>query len=412
MRFRHAVQMLRPLKMIKHRYLTAALCASLALMVSPAAAQKKAKPAEISRPKPTAADYKPIDADERGLWMQVDEQEQEIRASKFLIKDAQLNQYIRSVLCKTVGEAYCGRVRIYIMRTPQFNASMAPNGMMVIWSGLLLRTRNEAELASVLGHEFGHYEKQHSLQAFRDIRKKSDAMTLLSFLPYGVGMLGQVGLVGSFLSFSRDMEKQADLVSIDYLSGAGYDPVAASKIWQNLRAEQDATAVERKKKSKKDENGGFFGTHPNTEERMTYLSDAAKAKPAANYALKAEEYLGALAKWWPSLIDDQVKSNDFGATEFLMAQLASDGWTGGLLFARGELYRARAESGDFDKAVGFYREAIAAADNLPENWRGLGLSLLRSGKKEEGKRALQTYLSRKPGAFDNAMIAKMAGISQ
>jgi beta-barrel assembly-enhancing protease len=396
----------------KRRYALAALCASIAIIASPAAAQKKIKPAESSRPKPTAFDYKPVDDDERGLWMQVDEQELEIRSSKFLIKDQQLNQYIRSVLCKTVGDANCTRVRIYIMRTPQFNASMAPNGMMVIWSGLLLRTRNEAELASVLGHEFGHYERQHSLQAFRDIRKKSDAMTLLSFLPYGVGVIGQVGLVGSFLSFSRDMEKQADLVSIDYLSGAGYDPAAASKIWQNLRTEQDATAAERKKKSKKDDGGGFFGTHPNTEERMVYLADAAKAKPFASYDSNAAEYNQALTSWWPSLIDDQVKSNDFGATEFLLAQLASDGWTSNLLFARGELYRTRGELGDFDKAIGFYREAIAMANNLPENWRGLGLALLRSGKKDEGKRALQTYLSKKPDAVDFAMLAKMAGASE
>jgi beta-barrel assembly-enhancing protease len=354
----------------------------------------------------------PVSDDERGLWMQVDEQEREIKLSKFLISDPELNKYVRSVLCKTVGNDQCAKVRIYLMRTPQFNASMAPNGMMIIWSGLLLRARNEAELASVLGHEFGHFDKQHSLLALRDIRKKTDAMALLSFLPYGVGTIGQVGLVGSYLSFSRDMEKQADLLSVGYLRTTEYDPEAASAIWENLRAEQDATAAERKRKSRKDDNGGFFSTHPNTAERMAYLRDAARANSGEDRTLQGARYEQALADWWPLLIDDQIKSNDFGASEFLLQRLAGDNWTAGLLFARGELYRTRGAAGDFERAATCYRKSIEQTNVLPENWRGLGIALLRQENAQDGKAALRKYLELRPDAADAPIVARLAEASK
>ncbi|MFC4291940.1 M48 family metalloprotease [Sphingorhabdus arenilitoris] len=356
---------------------------------------------------PAAFDYQPQDDDERGLWMQMDELEREVKNSQSLIKDPELNAYIRKILCSAVGES-CGRVRIYIMRTPYFNASMAPNGMMIVWSGLLLRTKNEAELASVLGHEFSHFDRLHSLQSFRNIRQKTDAMAWMSFVPY-VGFIGQIGAIRSIFSFSRDMERQADLVSLDYLADAGYDPRAASDIWRRLRAEMDATAEERKRKSQKDNNGGFFASHPNSGERMEYLEQAAAQKPPKNYVRNEAEYRAALARWWPLLIDDQIKLNDFGATEFLLRQLGESGWTPQLLYARAELYRARGKEGDFTQAAAFYRQSLAADAELAESWRGLGLALIRSGAPEEGKTALHRYLRANPDAFDRGIIEMMAG---
>ncbi len=388
-----------------------ALATASFALITAAPAHAESKKVEVSkeRMKASAFDYKPQDEDERGLWLEMDEQEKEIKNSKFLVKDQALNDYVRSVLCKAVGADRCGATRIYIVRTPYFNASMAPNGMMVVWTGLLLRARNEAELATVLAHEFGHFENLHSIQSFRDIRAKTDAMAWLSFLPYGVGLIGQVGLIGSVFSFNRDMERQADLVALDYMASNGYDPMAASNIWEQLRAEMDATAAERKVKSRKDKNDGFFATHPNTGERMEYLRSAAVKKGGEGYSNGAAEYRVAMAEWWPKLIDDQIKLNDFGATEFLLGQLAAGGWTPELLYARGELYRTRGKEGDFKKAIEFYRQAISAGSTIPENWRGLGLVLLRSGAKDTGQIALRDYLSRRPDAADKAMISMMAG---
>jgi len=168
------------------------------------------------------------------------------------------------------------------------------------------------------------------------------------------------------------MEREADIIAVNYMAKSGYDPKAAASIWRQLRDEMDATAKARRQKSRKDFGGGFFATHPTSKERMEYLSEAADEKGNNGFRDGAAEYRKAMKKWWPRLIDDQIQLNDFGATEFLLGQLASEGWTSELLFARGELYRARGRPSDFTKAIGFYKKASSKPDAEPEVWRGLG----------------------------------------
>lgn len=392
------------------RSLIAALLAGT-LAAQPLVAQTAAKPAV---PAPSTTGYQPSDELERGLWYQMDEAERELKTSKFLVADPALNQYVRGVLCRTVGDDRCQSIRLYIVRTPQFNASMAPNGLTVVNTGLLLRMRDEAQLAAVLGHEFTHFENRHSLRLFKDIRKKTDALSWLSFIPIPyVGMVSQIALIGSVYEFSRDMEREADAGSIDEMARGGYDARAASAVWSQLGAELDATAAERRHKSQKDKSGGLFATHPRTTERMGTLAQLASAKASADPGVtRAAEYKAAIGPWWARLIDDQVSLNDFGGTEYLLATLAGgdpSGWTGDLLYARGELYRARGKPGDFLKAADFYRQAIAKGDAPVESHRGLGLALLRGGDKPGGQAALREYLAKQPEAFDYAMLASMAG---
>ncbi len=358
--------------------------------------------------------YQPQDSDERGLWMQVDEYERQFKTSNFVVRDPALNAYVRQVFCRTVGDAGCAGVRIYLVRTPYFNASMAPNGMMQVWTGLFLRCRDEAQLAAVLGHEFTHYKDRHSIKGFRDAKNKTNAIAWLSMIPFGGYAAGamvamQAGMIGSIFANSREMEREADAGSLPLLVHAGYDPHAASRIWAQIRAEDEATAVERKHKRRE---GGMFATHPTSIERQATLDRAADAlaTPAAT-ALNADQYRAALAPWWADFIDDQIKLNDFGATDLLLGQLAAGQWTGDLLYARGELYRSRGRADDFVKAARFYRDGIAKGGAPVEVWRGLGLALLRAGDRAGGQLALKTYLEKRPEAKDRSMIAMMAGVA-
>ncbi len=357
--------------------------------------------------------YVPQDKDERGLWMQMEEYERDMKHSSFVMRDPALNAYVRDVFCRTVGQAECKDVRFYLMRTPYFNASMAPNGMMQVYSGLFLRTRDEAQLAAILGHEYTHYRQRHSIQQFRDIKKKLGAAVFLSILDGG--LITGTALIGSIYQNSREMEAEADAGSIPMLVRAGFDPHAASLVWEQLRAEMDATALARNKKSRKDKDRGMFQTHPPTAERMVTLKAMAeKAMPAAATDNRRDAYMKALAPFWADFVDDQVKLNDFGATEFLLASLAKDGWTPALHYARGELYRSRGRPEDLVKAAEFYALSVSGKNAPVEAYRGLGLSLLRSGaadpvKAEMGKAALKEYLARKPDAKDKAMVAMLAG---
>lgn len=385
------------------RRLALALGASALVLSTPVTAQ------DAAAPHPGAHGYEPQDELEKGLWYEMAEQERELRRSKFLLEDPALNEYVKGVLCRTVGEERCAAARLYIVRVPQFNASMAPNGVMIVNTGLLLRMRDEAQLAAVLGHEFTHFEKQHSLRLFKDIRKKTDILSWLSFVPIPyAGMVGQIALMGSIFGFNREMEREADAGSVAELARAGYDPRAASAIWAQLGAEMDATAAERGHKSRKDKNGGLFATHPRSTERMATLAELAEAQAVSGDA-RAAEYRAAIDPWWARLIDDQVSLNDFGGTEYLLATLAGDAWTADLLYARGELYRARGKEGDFASAAQFYRQAIALGDAPAESWRGLGLALLRVGDQAGGQAALRDYLALRPDAPDAQMLAVMAG---
>ncbi len=338
----------------------------------------------------------------------MDEYERDLRSSRLIIKDEALNAYVRSILCRLVGEAECRNIRIYIMHTPYFNASMAPNGVMQVWSGLMLRTQNEAQLASVMAHEYTHFRNRHSVKLFRDAKSKSNAAAWLAFT--GIGLIASIGLASAMFKFSREMEKEADIGGMELLAAAGYDTREAAVIWEQLRAEMDATAAARGRKSRKDKNGGMFATHPPSAERVTYLTQSASQNPGTPGATGLSEYQSAMQHFWPEFLDDQLKMNDFGASDYVLASIAAGrGWTPWLSFARGELYRRRGNDGDYEQAIGFYTDAIENGGQLPEIWRGRGLALLKLDQDESARTDLAEYIERAPDASDRAMIEMMSG---
>ena len=156
----------------------------------------------------------------------------------------------------------------------------------------------------------------------------------------------------------------------------------------------------------------MFATHPTSLERQGDLDKQAAglASPSAS-ARNAAEYRAALGPWFADLIDDQIKLNDFGATEMLIGQLAASSWTSDLLYARGELYRSRGLPDDFAKAAGFYPRGDRQRRRAGRGATRLGLALLRSGDSAGGAGALKAYLTARPDAKDKSMIAMMAGVT-
>ncbi|MFC3212789.1 M48 family metallopeptidase [Novosphingobium panipatense] len=330
-----------------------------------------------------------------------------MRDSPLRIRDGNLEKYLLGVLCREVGQERCAGVRLYAMEDPQFNASMMPNGAMFVQSGFLLRVRNEGELAAVLGHEFAHFELRHGLNGFKNRRTGTDVMawvTVLGGLSNTPTGNAQLSLVGSIFRFNRDQETAADLLGLKYIAQSGYPAHSASEIWKSLMAEQEATARGRKLKAKQHFTAGFFDTHPTPLSRAVYLAQEADKLPAGGDPRK-QELQDALAPYLPRFLAAQNKLNDFGGTDYILSNLAArSGWTSDLLFARGELYRARANPRDLQLASQFYREAKAAGYAAPDLDRNLGLALIRNGQVEEGRAALSAYLMAAPEASDAAII--------
>lgn len=362
-------------------------------------------------PPPYEGVYQPQGLDEIGLWHQDDEGERNLAASPLLIRDENLTAYLKSVLCKTVGADRCGAVRVYLLREPTFNASMSPNGTLRIFSGLLLRMRNEAELAAVLGHEFGHFESRHSLKSFKKTRSSTDIIawaTVLASLSSNPNVRQtyqnlQISVYGDLFRYSRENEREADLLGLGYLNNSELRPQSASDVWQELMGEIEASASARGQKKPKFDRIAFTASHPPESERAKYLSEL--AVPDGNSRGDGKEsYRTAISTWLPVFLEDQIKLNDFGGSEFLISKLSESGWTAHLWFARGELYRIRGNPRDLINAANFYANAIELDPTRAAAYRGLGLSLLKSGDKANGQAALKKYLELNPDAEDASMI--------
>lgn len=387
--------------------------ATLALALGGIAVQPLHAQALALRP-PYAGVYQPQGTDEIGWWREDDESERELARSNLVIRDEALTGYIRQVLCDTVGQDRCNAVRVYVLREPVFNATMSPNGTMRVFSGLLLRVHSEAELGAVLGHEFGHFESRHSLGRFQATRSGTDmlawATVLANLSPsYDVRRTYQnlqVSVYGNLFRYGRDNEREADRLGIAYLNASRLQPQAASRVWQNIMREAEASARSRGLKKPRFDTIAFTASHPPHAERAGYLAQLA-APGTESRDDGAERYRAAIAPWLAMLLDDQIRLNDFGASDYIIQSLAENGWTAPLWLARGDLYRARGNPRDLVNAADFYARAVALDAGLAEAHRGLGLALMKTGQPSPGQAALRDYLRLRPDAPDKAMIRMM-----
>jgi len=211
----------------------------------------------------------------------------------------------------------------------------------------------------------------------------------------------------SLLKYSREMEAEADAMGVRLLAEAGYDPMAMSETWEQLIGELDLSAKYRRKK--RDRDFSLFATHPAPESRMADLkiSAAEVTQPGKNYDDYRARYLAALATIRPTLLDDQVKLNDPGASQYVVETLAKDGWNGLLRFREGEIWRLRNRSGDDVRAAEGYAAAVLYPDAPPDAWRWHGIMLLKEGRTVEARSAFARYLQLEPNAPDAALVRQM-----
>ena len=362
--------------------------------------------------------FRPTDEDEKGLWKEMERVEEEIADTNLLITDPKLTGYLQNLI-GTVGGPAARDFRIYLMRIPDFNAMMLPTGFAVVFSGLLLRMRNEAQLAGVIAHESGHFLRRHEIRSWRDQRRKTDILSIGAMLA-GIGgasagvylgdyvQLAQLGTILSLFKYSREMEAEADAMGAKLIAEAGYDPIEMSTVWLQLIGEEQASAAYR---GKHRERGSLFDTHPSDDARMSDLrADALELRvPGKPYNNYRERYLTTIGGIRQTLLDDQVKLNDPGASEYLIQTLAQDGWNGLLRFYEGEVWRLRNHLGDEQRAAQSYAAAVVYPDAPADAWRWHGISLLKQGRTGEAKAAFTRYLTMKPDAPDAAWVRQMIG---
>jgi predicted Zn-dependent protease len=153
--------------------------------------------------------------------------------------------YVRAVAARVTAHTNiaggANAFHVSTLNSPVMNAFAVPGGYLYFTRQLLGLMNDEAELASVIGHEAGHIEARHSSE-----RQRSNILTQLGALLVGVvtgsGELGQIaGQAGQLvtLRYSRSQELEADQFGVRYMTAAGYDPAASASFLNSLGAWTD-----------------------------------------------------------------------------------------------------------------------------------------------------------------------------
>ena len=403
-----------------------------------------------------------LDTDEAGLWMVVEKQEQDIRTSSVNLDDPELTGHINAILCDLVGDNACSFLRPYVVRAPGFNAFVMPNGAFFLQSGLLLRVGNDSELAAVIGHEASHYFRRHTLRQMRGAYRTNNTVALIGAVisaatqanarsaesihelarahelsNTAMGMLNAGVLLArlQLLGFSREMETEADLDGVTWMSRASYDATASLAsydpaaplasydataslaLWEAVIAEQAAGGAE----------AGFslLSTHPAPQARIDALSEQVSAAAAAQTAAPGQPAtLDDGGAGIAALVDpyrDEWLADEMSALHpdqfsHLLGSQVERGYPGDeAAYLEGMSYanKAKRDESDrrreyHDRAVRAFGHSIAAggADARPEIHRELGELHESLGNLPEAREAYGRYLELAPEAWDARFIRR------
>ena len=344
-------------------------------------------------------------SDEAELWYAMERAEAELKRSPLLVRDAALNDYVRGVACKAAGP-HCRDLRVYIMDVPQFNASMAPNGLMLVWTGALLRMRDEAELAFVLGHETGHFTALHTLRQWRRMKDMSNFLSAFSLVAYGggygnVAQLGSLAGMATLLKYSRDMEREADRLGFAHVVAGGWAPRAGADVWARMWREEQTRKWDRPLP--------VFSTHPASQERLNDISAAAAAIPDPPADRGRDRYRAATRPFLQGWLDKELGQRRYAGSILVIGELLQDAPAadkGLLTFYLGEAYRRRGLNDDRARAAGYYAQAIALPEAPAAAWREHGFARRAAGDLAGARSALQRYLRDAPQAEDRAFVQR------
>jgi len=199
--------------------------------------------------------------------------------------DPQIGLYVAQVAQKLAHAS--GRpvsYRLTVLDSPVVNALALPGGYVYVTRGLLALAGDEAELASVLGHEIGHVDARHSAQRQTAAMGASVLGAVLGAVvgSQAVNQVVGAGGRGILASYSRDQEFEADALGVRALARAGYDPYAAASFLEKMGAEENLRAQIAGGRGDADKSD-WLASHPATPDRVA----AAEARAAETGAAPA-----------------------------------------------------------------------------------------------------------------------------
>src|SRR5262249_30434530 len=377
------------------------------------------------------------EADERKLWAQAEKEEENLLKRATAYDDPLLEEYLGRIGDKLgpdeVRAARGPGFRFGVLRDPTLNAFAMPNGRVFIHTGLLSRVDNEAQLATVVGHEMTHVYHRHALKFARDAQNKQVLYTVagvaasigvavaagsraksgdyvgaavLSQTANAVLGLGlQLATVAAINGYGRDLERDADDGGLQQLIKAGYDPKEAVKVFKLLKDDgSDRGALET----------FFFGSHPRLQERI----DTTQQLLRERYAEEARRTdTVKTTEDFELRMRTVVRENaqlDVRAGRFALARKQLDRvlkitpndpiahlYYGDLHRLQSQRAKASAEKDtEARKALESYEQSAALDPSYPDPFRQLGLLYYQQKDSAKAKAAFEKYLALKPDASD------------
>ena len=196
----------------------------------------------------------------------------EMRASMPLLTDQQTIDYIACVanaIVAVLPDEYRNLPwEMAIFDSDAVNAFAMPGGKIGVMQGILKAAQNQDQLAAVIGHEIAHVTSRHANERASRGGMSSVGVQVVAVL-LGGGNSGATytayealnagASLGIMLPFSRGQESEADLVGLDYMAQAGFDPRESAPLWVNMGNESEAAPAE------------FLSTHPSSTTRIDAL---------------------------------------------------------------------------------------------------------------------------------------------
>lgn len=207
-----------------------------------------------------------------------------VRHNQAVLDDPLITDYIQHLGKELVEHSGADgqRINFFVIDNPEINAFAGPGGYIGVYTGLILTTETESELAAVLAHEIAHVTQQHLLRAWETAQRMSipHAALLLAALALGVAVGGDAGMAAAAgtqaallqqqINFTRANEQEADRIGIDTLAKSGFQARAMPAFFERMSKANRIYQTDLPE---------FLMTHPVTANRTAEALDRADAYP-------------------------------------------------------------------------------------------------------------------------------------